>query len=38
MEYGKLEENLEKVISKTSNILDEKFAKFEHSFEMIQLI
>ena len=31
MEDSKLEEILEKVISKTSNMLDEKFAKFEHS-------
>ena len=32
MEDSKLEEVLEKVISKTSDMLDEKFAKFEHSF------
>ena len=31
MEDTKLEEILEKVISKTSDMLDEKFAKFEHS-------
>ena len=31
MEDRKLEEILEKVISKTSDMLDEKFAKFEHS-------
>ena len=31
MEDNKLEEILEKVISKTSNMLDEKSAKFEHS-------
>ena len=31
MEDSKLEEILEKVISKTSDMLDEKFAKFEHS-------
>ena len=31
MEDSKLEEILEKVISKTSNMLDEKSAKFEHS-------
>ena len=31
MEDSKLEEILEKVISKTSNMLDERFAKFEHS-------
>ena len=32
MEDSKLGEILEKVISKTSDILDEKFAKFGHSF------
>ena len=31
MEHRKLEDILEKVISKTSDMLDEKFAKFEHS-------
>ena len=31
MENSKLQEILEKVISKTSDMLDEKFAKFEHS-------
>ena len=31
MEDIKLEEILEKVISKTSDMLDEKFAKFDHS-------
>ena len=31
MEDSKLEEILEKVISKTSDMLDEKFSKFEHS-------
>ena len=31
MEDSKLEEILKKVISKTSDMLDEKFAKFEHS-------
>ena len=31
MEDSKLEEILEKFISKTSDVLDEKFAKFEHS-------
>ena len=31
MEDIKLEEILEKVISKTSDMLDENFAKFEHS-------
>ena len=31
MEDSKLEEILEKVISKASHMLDEKFAKFEHS-------
>ena len=31
MEDSKLEEILEKVIGKRSNMLDEKFAKFEHS-------
>ena len=31
MEDSKLEEILENVISKTSDMLDEKFAKFEHS-------
>ena len=31
MEDSKLEEILEKVISKTIHMLDEKFAKFEHS-------
>ena len=33
MEYSKLEEILEKIISKTSNMVDEKFAKFEHSLK-----
>ena len=32
MEDSKSEETLEKVISKTSDMLDEKFAKFEHSW------
>ena len=31
MEDSNLEENLEKVVSKTSDMLDERFAKFEHS-------
>ena len=31
MEDSKLEEILEKAISKTIHMLDEKFAKFEHS-------
>ena len=31
VEDSRLEEILEKVISKTSNMLDEKFAQFEHS-------
>ena len=31
MEDSKLEEILEKVISQTSDMLDEKFAKSEHS-------
>ena len=31
MEDSKVEEILEKVISKTNDMLDEKFAKFEHS-------
>ena len=33
MESSKLEEILEKIISKTSYMLDEKSAKFEHSLE-----
>ena len=32
MEDSKLEEILEKVISKTTHMLDKTFAKFEHSF------
>ena len=31
MEDSNLEESLEKVVSKTSDMLDERFAKFEHS-------
>ena len=31
MEDSKLEEILKKVISKTCDMIDEKFAKFEHS-------
>ena len=31
MEDSNLEENLEKVVSKTSDMPDERFAKFEHS-------
>ena len=30
VEHIKLEEILEKIVSKTSDMLDEKFAKFEH--------
>ena len=37
MEDSILEEILEKVISKTSDILDEKFAKFKHSFRNYQV-
>ena len=31
MEDSNLEENLEKAVSMTSDMLDERFAKFEHS-------
>ena len=31
VEDSKLEEILEKVISKTSNVIDEKFSRFKHS-------
>ena len=37
MEDSILEEILEKVISQTSDILDEKFAKFKHSFRNYQV-
>ena len=37
MEDSILEEILEKVISQTSDILDEKFTKFKHSFRNYQV-